>query len=307
MGIDEAAVAARMRAQLALIERSQALMLGMTERQIDRLLATGRWSAAQMGVYGPSGVPRSWRRDLLAAVLAAGPNTVASGRSAARLWGLDGCTSSVIEVTVPYANKPRTRGAIIHRTQRWFSPDLSRCGPLPATSVARTLMDLGAVTNRLLVATALEHGLRKRLVTEPLLRWRLAEAGGRGCRGSGVLRAALDSRPAGGPAGSGLEVVAVDLIRRHELPVPEAQVRVRVHGRAYLIDLAYPAARIAIEIDGFETHGTRDAFIADLRRQNDLVMAGWTVLRFTWDDIVNRPEHVATTIRRALLHAKAAI
>jgi hypothetical protein len=47
-------------------------------------------------------------------------------------------------------------------------------------------------------------------------------------------------------------------------------------------------------------HSGADRFRADRRRQNALVLAGWTVLRFTWDDLVHRPAHVLTEIREAL-------
>jgi very-short-patch-repair endonuclease len=35
-------------------------------------------------------------------------------------------------------------------------------------------------------------------------------------------------------------------------------------------------------------------------RQNDLVLEGWTVLRFTWTHITADPDYVAETITRAL-------
>jgi len=40
-----------------------------------------------------------------------------------------------------------------------------------------------------------------------------------------------------------------------------------------------------------------DSFNAEgRRRQNELVLAGWTILRFTWDDLTHRP----TTVLAAL-------
>src|SRR4029453_15640221 len=65
------------------------------------------------------------------------------------------------------------------------------------------------------------------------------------------------------------------------LPTPQRQFRVTVDDRVYFIDLAYPAERAAIEVDGFEFHRERGTFDADRERQNGLVRAGWIVLRFT--------------------------
>ncbi len=54
---------------------------------------------------------------------------------------------------------------------------------------------------------------------------------------------------------------------------------------------------LAIELDGWETHGIRSAFDADRMRANDLVLLGWTVLRFTW----SMPDaYLCETVRRAL-------
>jgi very-short-patch-repair endonuclease len=55
-----------------------------------------------------------------------------------------------------------------------------------------------------------------------------------------------------------------------------------------------------IEFDGFAAHGGRAAFVADRRRQNQLIVAGYRVLRVTWDDLVHRPDSVVAQIRSLL-------
>ncbi|MDQ3306013.1 MAG: DUF559 domain-containing protein [Actinomycetota bacterium] len=55
------------------------------------------------------------------------------------------------------------------------------------------------------------------------------------------------------------------------------------------VDLAYVLAQVAIECDGDQWHSGRQRRQADLDRQNRLVLAGWTILRFTWEDLVQRP------------------
>ena len=51
------------------------------------------------------------------------------------------------------------------------------------------------------------------------------------------------------------------------------------------VDLAFPALRLAVEYDGRSVHERDDVFSRDRQRQNDLVRAGWTVLRFTAADL----------------------
>ena len=65
-------------------------------------------------------------------------------------------------------------------------------------------------------------------------------------------------------------------------------------------DLAYPGQRLLIELDGWRAHGTRRAFLADRRRQNSLVLAGWTLLRFTWADVVESPAALVAAVHGAL-------
>jgi very-short-patch-repair endonuclease len=68
------------------------------------------------------------------------------------------------------------------------------------------------------------------------------------------------------------------------------------------VDLAFPQWRIAIELDG-ATHLQRAVRERDLPRQNDLVLLGWTVLRFSWRRFVDRPDLVLAEIRAAIASA----
>ena len=57
----------------------------------------------------------------------------------------------------------------------------------------------------------------------------------------------------------------------------------------YLVDFAFPDIKLAVEIDGFGWHRDIQAFQHDRRRRNALVTSGWTVLNFTWADLLERP------------------
>ena len=70
------------------------------------------------------------------------------------------------------------------------------------------------------------------------------------------------------------------------------------------VDLAYPRWRIAIELDG-AVHLRRDVHERDLARQNDLVLEGWVVLRFTWRRYTDRPEQLIAEIRTAIARPAA--
>lgn len=54
-----------------------------------------------------------------------------------------------------------------------------------------------------------------------------------------------------------------------------------------------------VEFDG-NVHRERRVFVEDLRRQNGLVLADRTVLRFISADVLGRPRQVIATIRAGL-------
>ena len=80
----------------------------------------------------------------------------------------------------------------------------------------------------------------------------------------------------------------------------------RIHGAdgRFLaqVDLAYPARRVAIELDSVRHHLNRESFVADARRRNRVTLAGWTVLSFTWDDYTNRPASLCDAVTAACGH-----
>ncbi|GAA1307392.1 DUF559 domain-containing protein [Pseudonocardia xinjiangensis] len=65
------------------------------------------------------------------------------------------------------------------------------------------------------------------------------------------------------------------------------------------LDMAYPAARLAVEYDGRD-HLTPERALYDLDRQAHLTRCGWDVLRFRAREVMLRPWWVAATVQRAL-------
>ncbi|MGZ0150875.1 endonuclease domain-containing protein [Kribbella sp. WER1] len=80
----------------------------------------------------------------------------------------------------------------------------------------------------------------------------------------------------------------------------EPQVVVSAGGVLVRVDLGHRTARIALEAEGYEFHGSAAKFAADCRRYDDLVAAGWLVLRFTYQQVIGDPAWVVETIRKAV-------
>jgi very-short-patch-repair endonuclease len=154
------------------------------------------------------------------------------------------------------------------------------------------------------VELALDRAETARLVTTAAVEWELAAVARPGRRGTGALRQVLDRRALlDEPPDGVLEPRFARLCKLAGFPTPVFQHRV---GR-FEIDFAYPDLLLAIEVDGYGPHSSRRAFQHDRDRQNTLVGLGWTVLRFTWADVVKRPEHVARLVAAAIGQLQSAI
>jgi very-short-patch-repair endonuclease len=79
-----------------------------------------------------------------------------------------------------------------------------------------------------------------------------------------------------------------------------ANPRLRIAGKLIQPDLLFDHHRLVVEVDGYAFHSAAAEFQRDRERQNQLVLAGFTVLRFTWIDLTEQPRRTIHTIRRAL-------
>jgi very-short-patch-repair endonuclease len=285
--------------QHGVVHLRQARTCGLSHDGVRRRQRAGRLTEVHPLVFRLAGVPDTHLTALRAAALAVAPDGVASHRSAAWLWGLLPDDDAIVEVTVPRARGPRLRGVVVHRSRDLIVGHTTLRHGIPVTNPLRTLVDLGAVCSRWTVEDALDRGLIAKRFTVAAVEWLLHEVARPGRRGCGVLRTVLDDRALGAARPDGLlEPRMARVLRSHGLPpaafqhqVPEAAAR---------LDFAYPELRLGIEVDGYDVHGTPRAMTADHERQNRLVMAGWTVLRFTWEQVVRRPGEVAKAVRAAL-------
>ena len=60
-----------------------------------------------------------------------------------------------------------------------------------------------------------------------------------------------------------------------------------------------PTHHLVVETDGWDTHRTRQAFEDDRAKDAALTAAGYTVVRFTWRQLEDRPRWVAAMTKRA--------
>lgn len=309
MDAAERRVSRTMRAQLGLIQRSQALALGMTRGQIEYRLTSRRWEAVHPGTYRSAEGPASPEQLLLAACLTAGPDAVASHLSAAWMWDLVRRSPPAPQLSVPYPLQPRLHGVAVRRC-RDLDPGrtIVRRG-IPCTDPVRVLGDVAAVLPGDELAGIVDGAVGRGLVSPEALVQEIDRRRRPGQPGPAALRRMLAGRGmVGGPPPSVLEVEAMRLFRRWGIPVLGREVSYGPHAQ-YRIDFLI-APGLAVEVDGFAHHWSPEAKARDEARRNQLRLNGLFILVYTWTDIRGDGRRVAAEITRALRqqqHAAAAI
>lgn len=223
---------------------------------------------------------------------AAAAGTVISHLAAARCHGLVPFAELEVTTTRPYV--PRWRHVIVHRVRSLDEQDVTVMNGFAVTTVARTCVDLAATLDERRLEAVVDEALRARLTSGPAIVDAVDRVARPGRKGSSAIRRVMVSI---GDGDSPLERRVVKWLRGAGLPEPEAQYEVRIGADVFRLDFAYPAQRVAIEVDGYGFHSSRRSFDSDRKRDVILQAGGWRVLRFT--SRTSR-EFVVTAVRSAL-------
>ncbi len=255
--------------------------LGVSERALRAALAAGIVEPVGRGGYALPGTDP-------ALVAALRVNGVASHADAARLHGLalwrpiDG-----IDVTVPPGSRPTEAGVRVHRAHVAADEiDVQ----LPMTGLLRTVLDCGRslpMADAVVILDSAVHGGRVKLTT---LRKAAESARGHGAVALRRAVAQVDAL-ADSPLESSLRLllVLIDANLQSQVKIP----------RVGLVDFVLDGW-LVIEADGFEHHSNRADYRRDRERGNQLAVLGYTLLRFTYEDIKGRPRWVLDQVRLAL-------
>ena len=270
--------------------------LRLTKRQRDYACATNALVRVHQNVFVDPALPRSPEQDLMVAITAAGRDASAWGPSAAVMWQLLDEHPAVPHVVVPLRKWARVKGAVVHRSSDLCPDHVMVRRSIPVTKPLITAIDLGAWLDPMDLADVLVRARQLKLFEPSAVGatiGRLARPGRNGIR---TARDALDLVMIGDrPADSILELRFHHLVGR-QLPPYEYQWEVTVRGRKLRIDFAYPAVKLAIELDGYDKRRSRDSLQHDAARGRLLLQDGWTVPHFTWDEVNGNPDGVASEI-----------
>jgi Transcriptional regulator, AbiEi antitoxin/Protein of unknown function (DUF559) len=289
--------------QHGVVSLPQLQFLGLSARAVRDRVAAGRLTRIHRGVYAVGHARLTLRGHWMAAVLAYGVGARLSYRSAAALHGVRPDNRPKADVTVPSASARPRPGIVVHKSTTLHSADITTIDGIPCTSLARTLLDLAEVVDRQAVERAISQAEVLGIFDLREVEDVLARATGR--RGAGVLREILTEYEGPTLTDRELEARFLALCRAASLPEPEVHAwNTLDDGIAYEIDFLWRAEGLAVETDGWGSHGTRKAFENDRRRDRRLRVAGWDVIRFTWRDVEREPDEV-TAVLVALREARS--
>jgi hypothetical protein len=279
--------------QCGVVSRAQVLSSGMTRKQIEGRLRSGRWQRLYPGVYATFSGDPGRAAILWAAVLRVGDKAVLSHYTAAELAGLIGTPSAVIHVTVPRSHGVSSiPGVALHYSRRLAQARHPVRTP-PQTRVEETVLDLATGAARLdealgwiLRACGSRRTTPDRLAAALALRDRI--------RWRTELGAALSLGAQG--VHSLLEFRYVNRVERpHGLPTAVRQYRVTRDGQHQYQDVTYQPYGVVVELDGQVAHPVELRW-RDIRRDNASNVDGQQTLRYGWADVTEQPCRVAAQV-----------
>ena len=279
------------------MRRDQLVAQGLSLSAIDRRVSAGDLTPAAAGVYMV--IPSKDFVDLLRGAFLRLPKAVVSHQSAAHMLRFPKLPELVPTVVVPSHTTHLFPGVTVRRCSDLFESDIVVVDGLAVTNVVRTFFDLGgllrfkhwdAIGESLVIAAKME------LASFEDLTLRLAR---RGKPGSRHAHDFLEGRAGHDPQATILERRGRDVLAQARLPapLPEHPIPWRPGGR---FDDAYPEERVAIEWDSRAWHEQRAAMVTDRRRDREAAAHGWVVLRFTWEEVTERPHEIVEAVRLLL-------
>ena len=277
------------------ISREQLLTLGVERGAIAHRIATGRWQRLHRCIYLIGPAPPTLSAQARGAALALGEGAVISHHTAAVMWGLlPPANEEEPHVTVPGRNVGRRAGLQIHRVRRLPEGEVTIRHGIRLTTPARTVCDLAATEPVRDVESALAEARIHRLATDRQIHAVIQRAPTR--PGAPIIRTLLEQEDDSGYTRSKAERLLRDLIAEANLERPLFNEPLL----GFVVDALWPQQRLIVEVDGYTYHSHRAAFERDRARDQQLIAAGYRVIRITWIQLRDRPIETITAIVKAL-------
>ena len=256
--------------QHGVIARTQLTRLGLDRFAIRRRVSGGILHPIHDGkVYAVGLAPLRKEGRYLAAVMGCGSDAVLESPVGGGSLGYQP-SATRLEVTVSEVCR-RPGGIEVHRTRMLAPHDVTDLDGIPVTSVARTLLDLGAVVRPPDLDKAIDRAERLGSSTSPLSsKFSIAPTGGvaRKHCGRRSPRTSPAPRRASSSAASGSSS------RRRDISRPIFNALIDGETGTHEVDAYWPEQELAVQLDGFEFHRTRRDRERDAASDAALELAG---------------------------------
>ncbi len=279
---------------------------GASRVAVQELRGSRHWECVTPWVLRRVGSAATDEQRLVVAVLDAGPDSVLSHTSAARLWGLTGCSLWPVHVTTTVSSRYRSPGVRRHRVRRLPAEWRTELDGIPIVRPELTALHLFA-TFRYERAERLVDSLwaMRLLSVRSIVRF-VADMGRMGRNGTAGVRRYVDDRSETDRAPeSGLESRTVQILRAAGLTVRrQVDVGTAEHwtGR---VDLLVEGTTVVVEVQSRRHHTALSDVLADRARREALEAAGFTVVEVWDDEVWSRPDLVVARVRRAVAVARS--
>ncbi len=270
--------------------------LGLSDSAVRTRVAGGRLHRIHSGVYAVGHARLTRYSRFMAAVLACGPSSSLSYRSAACHRGLRDDGRSTIDVTSPARAGRKRDGITVHSGATLLRRDVTIVDGIPCTTVARTLLDLADIVPTRQLERAIERAEVLRVLDVRELDDVLARAHGR--RGAAALQTLRSGMRLGSTVTrNDLEEAFLAICRAIDRPPDAVNAWIPYpEGGGAEADFVWRDHDLIAEVDGRAFHTTRQAFEHDRRRDQRLHTLGWRVVRFTHRQVLYEAAAVSATV-----------
>lgn len=276
--------------QFGRVSRAQLKRLGVSDATVRDWVEQGYLHRVLPRVYAVGHCATTLEAELAGALLYAGRGAMLSHATAAWWLGLADARPRVIDVSTS-RRCLSTAGIRVHGRRAGVERTWHR--RLPVTPLAQTLLDYATVATLSKLRRALAQADYQGVLGPPIQEAILAQRR----PGCAKLRRALERhQPLLANSRSALEADFLELCESAELPLPEINAR----AEGWTVDALWRRERVVVELDGWRNHRTPAQVRRDRQKEAELRMAGYIVLRYSYEQVTRHPDLVIGELRAVL-------
>ena len=295
-----ATLSAMSRSTLGVFRGRAAVAAGVTRKQLSALCAAEIVVRVLPDTYRMTVVASSEAQLLRAALLWAGDEAAAAGRSAGGHYGFEGVRAARPEIVVPRHVRRRSDKVAVHHGSDLRQLTIRRHRGIRVTGPEATLVQLAHGLDEEAFEIACEDARRQRLTSVPALRSYLDRFARPGQRGVATMRDLLAQLDPAHPARSTLEVKTRRLLLAQGLGDFHREHPLSWGGRTYAFDFAFLPQRTILETNGRRWHDDPDDYEHDHEKWSIPGRLGYKLVLATWEKVTGHPAAFIAELRTTL-------